>query len=161
MIKIITLILLLILCLITYTLLIKEMPKKEESQTIQKNIDSFKNREPFKESPTQTNSQLQQDISPNNKPLPKVKKPITQKENHSDIPNVELKYYNLSLEKDYNEYYNNDEQTILEQPFPPLTKEKIEEKDDLNINLTPEINYNKETKEISIDGVQIQLEKKF
>lgn len=157
MIKTILFIILVIVCLIGYTLWVKEVPKKEENQTF-KEVKTSQKIEILPEPQMQTGQELQKTAPSNSKPSSKVK---TIPEPTTEIPAVELKYYNLSIEKDYNDYYNNDKKIILEQNMPPLSKEEVEEKSDLNINLTPEINYNKETKEITIDGVQIQLEKKF
>ena len=156
MIKTIPFILLVILCLFAYTLWVKKVPPKEEPQTPQ----TSERIEELQESQNKNEPEAHKPIPSKNTPLLKDKKPVEPKDKVKG-PTIELKYYNLSLEKDYNEYYNNDKKIILEQNVPPLSKEDVEEKSDLNINLTPEINYNKETREITIDGVQIQLEKKF
>lgn len=99
---------------------------------------------------------VQKQVEKQHSKLPKVSEP------KNTIPAVNLKYYNLSLEKDYNNIYKNEKENDPDLKYPPLLKkEDTQEQSDLNFNLTPEINYNQETKEITIDGLQIQVEKKF
>lgn len=79
-----------------------------------------------------------------------------------EVPKIELNYYNLFLENDYSLLYkHNKDASVTEHLIPPLLQEDVEKQDDLDITLTPEFNFDKQTKEITIDGVQIQLEKKF
>ena len=79
-----------------------------------------------------------------------------------EVPKIELNYYNLFLENDYSLLYkHNKDASIPEHLIPPLLQEDVEKQDDLDITLTPEFNFDKQTNEITIDGIQIQLEKKF
>lgn len=131
MIKNVLLIFLLTLCLLIYILFFK--PTKPIEPLI-------------KEQKKPTEHITTQEI-----PLPK-----------KEVPKIELNYYNLFLENDYSLLYkHNKETSITEHLIPPLLQEDVEKQNDLDITLTPEFNFDKQTKEITIDGVQIQLEKKF
>lgn len=128
-----------------YTFFIKQTPK--ETTTAVSKITTKK---------PEVQHEVQKSIEKEHNKTPKVSVP------NNTIPSINLKYYNLSLEKDYNTIYKDETQSKTELTYPPLiNKEDTEDKSDLNFNLTPEINYNQETKEITIDGLQIQLEKKF
>jgi hypothetical protein len=127
--------------------------------------------------PKATSNAISKPIQPvleNTQPIVEQKHPIEKKaektptklpkisESKNTIPSVNLKYYNLSLEKDYNTIYKKEKKNATDITYPPLiTEEDTQEHNDLNFNLTPEINYHQETKEITIDGLQIQIEKKF
>jgi hypothetical protein len=131
MIKNILLILLLTLCLLIYTLFLKPTPQKE----------------------TLLAQQSAQEVTPSKQEIPKPKK---------EVPKIELKYYNLSLDNDYKKLYEQNNPNLFGQHIaPPLSKEEREKLDDIDISLRPEFNFDKQTKEITIDGVKIQLEKKF
>jgi len=123
----ILLVILLILCLIIYTLFIKEKQvTPQDIQNIEKTVDE----------------------------IPQIEK---------EKPKIDLNYNTMFLEKNeknYNEIYSKQEQK-KETITPPLNEEKGEKPEDLDIKIKPEINFDKTTKEITIDGVQIQMEKKF
>lgn len=94
----------------------------------------------------------------------KIDSPIIKKEPKlkENIPEIELDYNNLSLEKNYKEEYNQNNTPPLQYPTPPpLDKEEIKPSDDLDIDIMPEVIFDKETKEMSLDKVIIQVEKKF
>lgn len=123
----ILLVILLILCLIIYTLFIKEKQvTPQDIQNIEKTVDE----------------------------IPQIEK---------EKPKIDLNYNTMFLEKNeknYNEIYSKQEQK-KEMITPPLNEEKGEKPEDLDIKIKPEINFDKTTKEITIDKVQIQMEKKF
>lgn len=145
MLKNILIIILFILGLSIYTFFIKQTPKERTKAVSEITITK-----------PEVPKEVQKSIQKEHNKTPKVSEPNT------TIPSINLKYYNLSLEKDYNTIYKNETQSKTELKYPPLiNKEDTEDKSDLNFNLTPEINYNQQTKEITIDGLQIQLEKKF
>ncbi len=121
----ILLVILLILCLIIYTLFIKEEKiTPQDIQNIEKTVDK----------------------------IPQIEK---------DKPKIDLKYNEVFLEKNYKELYPQEGSKALEQAIPPLTNENTQKQEDFDIHVKPEINFDKTTKEITIDGVQIQMEKKF
>lgn len=131
MIKNVLLIFLLTLCLLIYILFLK--PTKPIEPLI-------------KEQKKPTEHITTQEI-----PLPK-----------KEVPKIELNYYNLFLENDYSLLYKHSKDSSnTDHLIPPLLQENIQKEDDLDITLTPEFNFDKQTNEITIDGIQIQLEKKF
>lgn len=121
----ILLVILLILCLVIYTLFIKkEKITPQDIQNIEKTVDE----------------------------IPQIEK---------DKPKIDLKYNEVFLEKNYKEIYPKEGNKALEQMIPSLSEENTEKQKDFDIHVKPEINFDKTTKEITIDGVQIQMEKKF
>jgi hypothetical protein len=92
----------------------------------------------------------------------KKKAPLKEKTQQENV-DIELKYYNLFLNHDYTKRYNNNESTTYNTQLPELhiQNEKLNSDDDLNIELTPEFNFDKENKELSIERLRLQLEKKF
>mgnify|MGYP001213273849 CR=1 FL=1 len=131
MIKNVLLVLLLSLCLLIYTLFLK--PTKPIEPPIKEQ------KKPVKQIPLQE--------------IPKPPK---------EVPKIELNYYNLFLENDYSLLYKHSKDSSnTDHLIPPLLQENIQKEDDLDITLTPEFNFDKQTKEITIGGAKIQLEKKF
>lgn len=131
MIKNVLLVLLLSLCLLIYTLFLK--PTKPIEPPIKEQ------KKPVEQIPLQE--------------IPKPPK---------EVPKIELNYYNLFLEKDYSLLYKHSKDSSnTDHLIPPLLQENIQKEDDLDITLTPEFNFDKQTKEITIGGAKIQLEKKF
>ncbi|MFA7084274.1 MAG: hypothetical protein WC141_07055 [Arcobacteraceae bacterium] len=94
-------------------------------------------------------------------PKKRVEENENKKITKQEPPKIDLTYYNLSLEKDYKQEYHQTHKKKFKHDIPPLTKIIIEPLNNIDFNVTPELNYNKLTKELTIDGVQIQLEKKF
>lgn len=131
MIKNVLLVLLLSLCLLIYTLFLK--PTKPIEPPIKEQ------KKPVEQIPLQE--------------IPKPPK---------EVPKIELNYYNLFLEKDYSLLYKHSKDSSnTDHLIPPLLQENIQKEDDLDITLTPEFNFDKQTKELTIGGAKIQLEKKF
>ncbi len=131
MIKNVLLVLLLSLCLLIYTLFLK--PTKPIEPPIKEQ------KKPVEQIPLQE--------------IPKPPK---------EVPKIELNYYNLFLENDYSLLYKHSKDSSnTDHLIPPLLQENIQKEDDLDITLTPEFNFDKQTKEITIGGAKIQLEKKF
>lgn len=131
MIKNVLLVLLLSLCLLIYTLFLK--PTKPIEPPIKEQ------KKPVEQIPLQE--------------IPKPPK---------EVPKIELNYYNLFLENDYSLLYKHSKDSSnTNHLIPPLLQENIQKEDDLDITLTPEFNFDKQTKEITIGGAKIQLEKKF
>lgn len=131
MIKNVLLVLLLSLCLLIYTLFLK--PTKPIEPPIKEQ------KKPVEQIPLQE--------------IPKPPK---------EVPKIELNYYNLFLENDYSLLYKHSKDSSnTDHLIPPLLQEDVEKQNDLDITLTPEFNFDKQTKEITIGGAKIQLEKKF
>lgn len=152
MVKNILIIVLFIIGLGLYTLFIKQQSQTTSNAISKPMQPALENTQPIVEQKHPSEKKAEK------APLKLPKIP----ESKNTIPTVNLKYYNLSLEKDYNTIYQKEKKNTTDITYPPLVNEEdTQEHNDLNFNLTPEINYNQETKEITIDGLQIQIEKKF
>lgn len=95
-----------------------------------------------------------------------LKKALRESKNNLKQTNNDLKQLNedilkedsLNIHKE-NKVYKNDRKNILD--FDKnLKKETLEAEED-TIKIKPDINYDKETKEITLDGLKIELKQKF